>query len=198
MRALRSVRVAKIYRCANPGIPKDQDIVARSRLLSKSSSYLFQRKSSFNLNYFRVAAGERKEVVTLFRRIEVITSATRTNPLFLDGMRYDWNPGTMLVACHAMVESGLPDPNIPYSRVLRYKRRIRFFFTERGWRQCGHKVLAEIRSKNLKARVIAIKEKDPRIAIIYRDAWQIVAIFNPRRNRNHRYAKSREGDLRSK
>lgn len=106
----------------------------------------------------------------------------------------------MSVACRSMVESGLPDPNKhSYQRRIGLDgRRIRFFFTEKGWQQCGHKVLAEIRSYNLQARVIAIKEKDPRVGIIYRDAWQIVAIFNPRRNRNRHYAKSREGDLRTK
>lgn len=137
----------------------------------------------------------------MFRRIEIVT------PYLPDGC---WRPnsfeihGTPLspgsVACKSMVESGLPDPNKHgyQIRIGLDGRRIRFFFTERGWRQCGHKVLAEIRSYNLQARVIAIKEKDPRIEIIYRDVWQIVAIFSPRRNRNGKRSNSREGGPRAK
>lgn len=77
------------------------------------------------------------------------------------------------LSCHAMVASGLPDARVKYFS----RRRPKFFFTEYGWRKCGHKILSEIRTQNLHAKIITVKENDPRLNILYRDKWQLVIAF---------------------
>jgi hypothetical protein len=85
----------------------------------------------------------------------------------------------MLLGGRAMIDSGLPGPN---KRIRNYRDGSEFFFTEYGWRKCGHNVLGEIRSNGVIARVIAIKEKDPRIDILYRDRWQVVIHWGGKKN----------------
>ena len=99
----------------------------------------------------------RNEEGVLYRRIEVPGSSAMT------------------LACHAMVVSGLPDPNKRLGL-----RNLKFFFTEYGWRNCGHAVLSEVRAKEQLAKVIAVKENDPRINVRYRDKWQVALLFGGR------------------
>ena len=57
----------------------------------------------------------------------------------------------------------------------------RFFFTEVGWREYGHKTLSSLRSMGVIARVISLKENDPRLDITYQDKWQVNLKFGGRR-----------------
>lgn len=90
-------------------------------------------------------------------------------------------PGSsaMGVAAGAMVESGLPGQN--YKKCTRTWHRPKYFFTEHGWKKCGHAVVSEIRSKGHQAKIISIKERDPKIKVIYRDKWQVAVVFGGRR-----------------
>lgn len=111
-------------------------------------------------------SGNLKKEDDLFRRIEV------------PGV-----PGNsaMIVAGDAMCESGLP------SQGRRWKwydnKRCEFFFTEYGWRRSGHLVLGRIRSEGFFARIIVVKEKDPRLNILYRDKWQVMIAWGGRNNK---------------
>jgi hypothetical protein len=53
--------------------------------------------------------------------------------------------------------------------------RVRFWFTERGWRAVGLKVAAEARASGRAYRVI--RRKNPaRSLVIYRDEWQVALL----------------------
>jgi hypothetical protein len=109
----------------------------------------------------------------VYRRIEVI---------FGEKLNIVGRVPTMYFTSRSMTESGLPNPNHRRLKILT-KRRPKFFFTEFGWKKCGSAVLSEIRSQKLLAKVIVIKEKDPRINIIYKDQWQVVITFNKKPER---------------
>lgn len=85
----------------------------------------------------------------------------------------------MTLASRAMCDTGLPGP----SRGVRGARKVEYFFTEYGWRKSGHAVLSEIRSKGVIAKVIAVKEKDPRIHVRYQDKWQVIVTWGNRKGR---------------
>ncbi|MFA6973931.1 MAG: hypothetical protein WC238_04330 [Parcubacteria group bacterium] len=86
--------------------------------------------------------------------------------------KYECKLPTMCFAGTSMVKSGLPDPT---KRLVWYdNKRPKHFFTEKGWKQCGHAVVSEIRSQGLQARIISLKERDPRINILYKDALQVL------------------------
>lgn len=78
----------------------------------------------------------------------------------------------MTIASRSMVESGLPDLK-NYRSTVRCKPK--YFFTEYGWKKTGHKILSEIRSEGVIAKVIALKENNPRLNILGQDKWQILA-----------------------
>ena len=53
--------------------------------------------------------------------------------------------------------------------------RVRFWFTERGWRAYGLRVAAEARASGRPYRVI--RRKNPaRSLVIYRDEWQVALL----------------------
>ncbi len=99
----------------------------------------------------------------MFRRIEV------------PGESVSW------IACRSMIATGLPDAKRKKNR--HYQSRCEFFFTEKGWRQCGHAVLSELRSNGFTAKVIAVKEKDPRLNIRFRDELQMVVAWTGRKSK---------------
>jgi hypothetical protein len=56
--------------------------------------------------------------------------------------------------------------------------RVRFWFTERGWRACGLRVASEARASGRAFRVI--RRKNPAASeVAYRDDWQVALL--PRR-----------------
>jgi hypothetical protein len=58
--------------------------------------------------------------------------------------------------------------------------RVRFWFTERGWRTYGRRVAAEARASGRAFRVI--RRKNPsRSVVVYRDDWQVALL--PHRGR---------------
>ena len=79
----------------------------------------------------------------------------------------------------AFCVAGLPSQGKRW-RLLENKS-ARFFFTEAGWSKYGHKTLSALRSMGVIARVVVLKEKDPRLNVIYRDKWQVNVRFGGRR-----------------
>lgn len=108
--------------------------------------------------YFIAEEFEIKKEELMYRRIEIITPTA------------EGRLSTAFVASHSLVESGLPSPEVPYYR----QKRPRYFFTEKGWKQCGHAALGEIRSKGLQARIISLKGKDFRVNVLYKDDLQVL------------------------
>jgi hypothetical protein len=53
--------------------------------------------------------------------------------------------------------------------------RVRFWFTERGWRAYGLRVTAEARARGRVYRVIR-RKNPPRSMVIYRDEWQVALL----------------------
>jgi len=88
--------------------------------------------------------------------------------------------GAQTLGGEAMCKIGLPDAR----RWLQHARRIKYFFTEYGWRNSGHAVLSEIRSKGVIAKIVAVKENDPRIQVLYRDKWQVIVTLGGRERSN--------------
>jgi hypothetical protein len=53
--------------------------------------------------------------------------------------------------------------------------RVRFWFTERGWRAYGRRVAAEARASGRTYRVL--RRKNPsRSMVVYRDDWQVALL----------------------
>jgi hypothetical protein len=53
--------------------------------------------------------------------------------------------------------------------------RVRFWFTERGWRECGLRVAAGARASGRTYRVL--RRKNPsRSLVVYRDEWQVALL----------------------
>ena len=53
--------------------------------------------------------------------------------------------------------------------------RVRFWFTERGWRAYGLRVAAEARASGRAFRVIR-RKNPPRSMVVYRDDWQVALL----------------------
>jgi hypothetical protein len=53
--------------------------------------------------------------------------------------------------------------------------RVRFWFTERGWREYGLRVAAAARASGRTYRVIR-RKNPPRSTVIYRDEWQVALL----------------------
>jgi hypothetical protein len=53
--------------------------------------------------------------------------------------------------------------------------RVRFWFTERGWRAYGLQVAAKARASGRAYRVIR-RKNPPRSMVIYRDEWQVALL----------------------
>ena len=81
-------------------------------------------------------------------------------------------PGRLMGAWNAGVADGawgdLPMPIVS-------NPRVRFWFTERGWRAYGLRVAAEARASGLTYRVL--RRKNPsRSMVVYRDDWQVALL----------------------
>jgi hypothetical protein len=91
------------------------------------------------------------------------SGAMETDPL---------TPGRLMGAFNAGFADGawgdLPMP-------LLSNPRVRFWFTERGWRAYGLRVAAEARASGRAYRVI--RRKNPsRSSVVYRDDWQVALL----------------------
>jgi hypothetical protein len=92
-----------------------------------------------------------------------------------DGQVFLSGPGRALG--DFMEEVRLPEPRkLRKRRTATLKsRRVRFFFTEVGWRKCGCKVLAEARRRGHSVRVI--RRKDPNSSqVVFRDRFQVAVL----------------------
>lgn len=105
----------------------------------------------------------------MYRRIEVPIDPHTAHPLGYDDF----------ILHEALVEAGLPD--VRRRRFKPIRGSARFFFTEQGWREFGHKILSAVRRRGRLARIISLKESDQRLDVIYRDRWQISVRFTGRR-----------------
>jgi hypothetical protein len=82
------------------------------------------------------------------------------------------SPGRLMGAFNAQVAVGAWG-NLPMPYVS--NPRVRFWFTERGWRAYGLRVAAEARASGRTFRVIR-RKNPPRSMVIYRDAWQVALL----------------------
>jgi len=90
-------------------------------------------------------------------------------------MEISWSPsrpGRLMGAFNAGVAMGawgdLPMPGLA-------NPRVRFWFTERGWRAYGLRVAAEARASCRPFRVIR-RKNPPRSMVVYRDDWQVALL----------------------
>jgi hypothetical protein len=87
-------------------------------------------------------------------------------------MEVSLSPGRLMGAWNAGVAEGAWG-DLPMPRVS--NRRVRFWFTERGWRTYGLRVAAEARASGRAFRVI--RRKNPsKSMVIYRDDWQVALL----------------------
>jgi hypothetical protein len=81
-------------------------------------------------------------------------------------------PGRLMGAFNAGIAAGawgdLPMPGLS-------NPRVRFWFTERGWRAYGMRVAAEARASGHAFRVIR-RKNPPRSMVVYRDDWQVALL----------------------
>jgi len=82
------------------------------------------------------------------------------------------NPGRLMGAFNAGLAFGawgdLPMPGLS-------NPRVRFWFTERGWRAYGLRVAAEARASGRTYRVIR-RKNPPDSMVVYRDDWQVALL----------------------
>jgi len=84
------------------------------------------------------------------------------------------SPGTgrLMGAFNAMIAVGawgdLPMPALS-------NPRVRFWFTERGWRAYGLRVAAEARASGRAFRVLR-RKNPPKSMVVYRDDWQVALL----------------------
>lgn len=98
----------------------------------------------------------------MFRRIEFIHpgGVDEDDQPFLP-----WKEGLMSVVSGPIPESWADDLTGPSRSDL--PTNSRFYFTEKGWKKVGRKVVAAARQTNQAYRVIAIKETDAQV--VWRD-----------------------------
>lgn len=75
-----------------------------------------------------------------------------------------------------------PDRPIP--------RNAKFYFTERGWREIGRKVVAACKKEGQEYRVIRVKERD--VNVVWRDHHYDTEVATQLRKKKHRRRKSKE------
>jgi hypothetical protein len=84
------------------------------------------------------------------------------------------SPGRLMGAFNAGIADGawgdLPLPGFRLSNP-----RVRFWFTERGWRAYGLRVAAEARASGRAFRVIR-RKNPPKSMVVYRDDWQVALL----------------------
>src|SRR5690606_8330599 len=105
----------------------------------------------------------------MYRRIEVI--ASDPDRAFVTA-RPVGKVGAGFELGDVMHEIGLPAPDVHGPARV---KRVRFFFTEAGWREFGRRVLdAAIRRFGVQCvRVVTVKERA--VDVVYRDYWQVAA-----------------------
>ena len=81
-------------------------------------------------------------------------------------------PGPLMGAFSAgIAKEAWDDLPMPYLT----NPRVRFWFTERGWRVYGLRVAAAARGSGRTYRVIR-RKNPPRSMVIYRDEWQVALL----------------------
>jgi hypothetical protein len=81
-------------------------------------------------------------------------------------------PGQLMGAFSAgIVNSAWTDLRMPHVT----NPRVRFWFTERGWRAVGLRVAAAARASGRSYRVIR-RKNPPRSQVLYRDEWQVALL----------------------
>jgi hypothetical protein len=70
--------------------------------------------------------------------------------------------------------------------------RVRFWFTERGWRDYGLRVAAGARASGRAYRVLR-RKNPPRSVVVYRDDWQVALL--PHRRQPDKLRPVRKGSL---
>jgi hypothetical protein len=93
-------------------------------------------------------------------------------PELSGAMEISLSPGRLMGAFNAGVADGawgdLPMPMLS-------NPRVRFWFTERGWRAYGLRVAAEARASGRAFRVV--RRKNPaKSMVVYRDDWQVALL----------------------
>jgi len=87
-------------------------------------------------------------------------------------MEISLSPGRLMGAFNAGVADeawgDLPMPMLS-------NPRVRFWFTERGWRAYGLRVAAGARASGRAFRVIR-RKNPPKSMVVYRDAWQVALL----------------------
>jgi hypothetical protein len=81
-------------------------------------------------------------------------------------------PGRLMGAFNAQVAIGAWD-DLPMPALS--NPRVRFWFTERGWRAYGLRVAAGARASGRAFRVIR-RKNPPRSMVVYRDDWQVALL----------------------
>ena len=82
------------------------------------------------------------------------------------------SPGLLMGAFNAGVaENAWGDLPMPYMP----NPRVRFWFTERGWRVYGKRVAAEARASGRAFRVIR-RKNPPKSMVVYQDDWQVALL----------------------
>lgn len=81
-------------------------------------------------------------------------------------------PGQLMGAFSAGIADGAWD-DLPVPSVT--NPRVRFWFTERGWRAYGLRVTAGARASGRAFRVIR-RKNPPRSMVLYRDEWQVALL----------------------
>jgi hypothetical protein len=82
------------------------------------------------------------------------------------------SPGRLMGAFNARIAVGAWD-DLPMP--LLYNPRVRFWFTERGWRAYGLRVAAGARASGRAYRVLRRKNPSKSI-VVYRDDWQVALL----------------------
>lgn len=91
----------------------------------------------------------------MYRRIELINHYKHK-----DHEQNDFKQGLMGVSTEAVVDAWIYDLRGPYRSI---PWNTRFFFTEKGWKEIGKKVIKAAQKDKQDYRVIAIKETDAQV-----------------------------------
>jgi hypothetical protein len=116
----------------------------------------------------------------MFRRIEFIhpgrSDDPENDPPYIGGL--------MLAGSDQVVDAWIDDLRGPSRSSL--PSNCRFYFTEKGWREVGRKVVAAARQSGSQYRILAIKETDAQV--VWRDKVRgyEVAVQPPARRRSTR------------
>ena len=62
-----------------------------------------------------------------------------------------------------------------------FGKNLRFYFTEKGWKDFGSQVVAACRGSGQQYRVMAVREWD--VDVVYKDEWQVMVSLHKTRSR---------------